>query len=84
MPRHFAAKWKWIGVFQPFGFDLLRSAGVLMSSASICELRSDKSDGPHQKGVFAFHLCSMKGCRPTDSGWSCEKLMGMVACGRKL
>lgn len=38
-------------MFQSFGFDLLRSAGVLMSPAGICELISDESDGPHQKGV---------------------------------
>lgn len=26
-------------------------------------LRSDKSEGPHQEGVFAFHLCWMKAWR---------------------
>lgn len=44
-------------VFLMFGFDLLRSAGGLMASAGIYELRADESDDCRQKGVFAFHLC---------------------------
>lgn len=58
MARHCTVKSNWMGVIHPFRFGFVC---VLMSSADICELRSTKSDGLYQKGVFAFHLCSIKG-----------------------